>query len=350
MDSFLFFFDILAIYCSLKANQQRIFSIRWIIWLFLTSISMGLAVSVKFTALGIVGAIGFHQCIILLNRIKRNIHEQFFDFAIRLSLLLLPMFFLFIIFFIIHMELLPFSGDGDLFMSKQFRARLVHEDGTLNGYPGTAKSLFPSIIELISTMHRVNVELTATHPFSSLWNEWIVNQGRILLYWQILSDGFGMWIYGTINPVSGFIGTFIGVLGFGFLMFFYIISAPFQSKFIRALRRAMDKHFIEGYFIFLAYLANILPYYFITRATWTYHYIPPLIISYLMAGIVFQIILETLEEIDFDYHLNFKVILSFLFVLIGGAFTYLAPWTFAFPMSDYSNDRKFVFDSWRWRP
>lgn len=141
-------------YLSIKANHYEIFSFKWIIWLLLCGLSLGAGISVKFTALGLFGTIVFHQFIIFFINHNRPYQTILLDLTSRVILLLLPAFVEFLFIFVIHMQLLPFIGDGDGFMSEAFRARLLLPDFTKQPEYKTIHPLGPS-----STLFQILISL-----------------------------------------------------------------------------------------------------------------------------------------------------------------------------------------------
>ncbi len=107
----------------------------------------------------------------------------------------------------------------------------------------------------------------ATHPYSSRWYQWIFDIRPILYYLNYGTDGthssFGAWV----NPVlcwAGLLSLF--VLGY----------------------RAIFRHDRKAAFILTAYLAQLVPWMFITRTTFEYHYFPCSVFLVLSLGYVFD--------------------------------------------------------------
>lgn len=116
--------------------------------------------------------------------------------------------------------------------------------------------------------------VTAEHPYSSRWYQWVLDIRPILYYLKYYSDGsrssFGAWL----NPIlcwAGLLALF--VLGYMFLF-----------------RR--DK---KAGFLLLGYLAQLVPWMFITRITFEYHYFPSSVFLVLALGYVFSL-MERVKE------------------------------------------------------
>jgi len=170
--------------------------------------------------MGVFALVGFHQAITLLRLFpKRSIRSTFADILCRGMLILVPFVVIFFGSFVVHILWLPYEGDGDAFMTREFRERLLTKNGAQktpleDNYEGVVPlTIFQSIKELINTMHEVNIGLRATHPFSSTWNEWALDQCRALLFWQRGKMGYSSWIYCAGNPII-WIGSFVfGIIG-----------------------------------------------------------------------------------------------------------------------------------------
>lgn len=110
--------------------------------------------------------------------------------------------------------------------------------------------------------------LVAEHPYSSVWYQWILNIRPILYYLQYYSDGtrvsFGAWL----NPV----------LCWGGLLALFVL-----------IYRALFHKDREAGFILLGYMAQLVPWIFITRLTFEYHYFPCSIFLVLALGYVFHL-------------------------------------------------------------
>ena len=347
---------------SIYANNQKILSLQWIIWLFICGFFMGLAISVKFTALGVVGAVVVHQFVILFINYDREYSIIFKDIIMRFSLLFLPCIAIFLFLFFIHIQLLPYVGDGDAFMSHEFRARLLETTGEAQAiYKGVRKlGTWDSMIETISTMHEVNIALRATHPFQSYWYQWMFIQCKPVLYWQKLRAGYGLWVYCVGNAASWLFSATFGVIGF---VIFSIFGAGIQFKlafqpdylsknpdsFISIFQSTLEKYWWNAFILWVAYLGNYLPYILIPRAVWNYHYIPALLFSFMLCGVIAQILLDCLEKYDIIWFNILKAFFVIVIVSVTCCFLYLAPWTYALPLSELLHTDRFLFSSWEYK-
>jgi len=109
--------------------------------------------------------------------------------------------------------------------------------------------------------------LGATHPFSSYWWEWVLNTRPILYYVNTTPDGLRSSISAFGNPL---------VYWGGLLAIFAMPLAAF--------RRGDGRAFA----LLLSYLSLLLPWMFISRLTFAYHYFTNIIFLALAIAYVFD--------------------------------------------------------------
>ncbi len=120
-------------------------------------------------------------------------------------------------------------------------------------------------------MFSYHASIVAEHPYSSRWYQWLLDIRPILYYLEYFPDGSRSSICAFLNPAlcwGGFLSLF--VLGYEALF--------------RADRRAG--------FILIGYLAELLPWVFISRLTFAYHYFPCSVFLVLSLGYVFALMRE----------------------------------------------------------
>ena len=119
-------------------------------------------------------------------------------------------------------------------------------------------------------MFRYHSGVNATHPYSSRWYQWMLDVRPILYYLDY--NGSARSSFGAfVNPVlcwAGLAGLF--VLGW--------------CAFARRDRKAL--------FLLLGYLAQLVPWIFISRVTFEYHYFPCSVFLVLTLGYVFSLLRE----------------------------------------------------------
>ena len=110
--------------------------------------------------------------------------------------------------------------------------------------------------------------VVATHPYSSRWYQWILDIRPILYYLQYLPDGMRSSFGAFVNPAlcwGGFIALFV---------LLYLVIARRDET---------------AAFILLGYLAQLVPWMFVSRLTFEYHYFPCTVFLVLAMGYVFSI-------------------------------------------------------------
>ena len=132
LDSPLVFFTALTIFLFVgfcNEDRNRPFSEHWWTWLVLTGLSLGAVVSCKWVGLFTIATVGV--CTILRlwlllgdTRVSVRTWSRHF-FARALCLIAIPILF-YMTMFEIHFLILGSSGDGDAFMSSEFRQTLGH--------------------------------------------------------------------------------------------------------------------------------------------------------------------------------------------------------------------------------
>ena len=111
----------------------------------------------------------------------------------------------------------------------------------------------------------------AEHPYSSQWYQWMLDIRPILYYLAYFDDGtrssFGAWV----NPL----------LCWGGLMSLFVL-----------LYMAVARRDKKAAFLLVTYGAQLLPWVFITRTTFEYHYFPCAVFLTLCLGYVFALMCE----------------------------------------------------------
>ncbi|MEG1165975.1 MAG: glycosyltransferase family 39 protein, partial [Oscillospiraceae bacterium] len=143
--------------------------------------------------------------------------------------------------------------------------------GTARGMSGVSMffdkeylKIFLSNQEYMFTYH---AGVTATHPYSARWYQWIVDARPILYYLKSQPDNMKSAFAAFMNPLVCW-GGLLAVISMGWRTFRY--------KDGKAL------------FLLIGYLAQLVPWMFITRITFEYHYFPCLIFIVLSLCHVFN--------------------------------------------------------------
>lgn len=134
--------------------------------------------------------------------------------------------------------------------------------------------------------------VSSTHPYSSPWYQWIINY-RPIWYYSGTNDSLSENISAFGNPA---------VWTFGFISFFYCVYD------------AIRHHNLSAAFLAIAYLAQLLPWIFVERTTFIYHYFPCVPFLVLMtAHSVYRIYQN--HKIIKSCFLGFTIIAILLFIM-----------------------------------
>ncbi len=143
--------------------------------------------------------------------------------------------------------------------------------GTSQGMRGL-KMLFSgdylrTVLDNQKYMLNYHSHVTATHPYSSVWWQWILDVRPILYYLHYFPDGRESSIAAWLNPMLCWGG----------------LCAMLSILYLALFRR--DR---TALFILVGYLAQLLPWVFVTRVVFEYHYFPSSVFLVLALGHVFR--------------------------------------------------------------
>ena len=119
------------------------------------------------------------------------------------------------------------------------------------------------------------------HPYSSRWWQWVINERPILYYLKYFDDGTRSSFGAFLNPVLCWGG-----------LAAIVVCAVFAVK-----RR--DN---ASLFIVIGYLAQLLPWVFITRTTFEYHYFPSSVFLVLAIARVFKLMKDNTKGWKFNVY------------------------------------------------
>lgn len=123
--------------------------------------------------------------------------------------------------------------------------------GRANGFPLFSEPYTRLVLDNQSFMFDYHARLVAQHPYASRWYQWILNIRPILYYLEYLPDGRHINIAAFTNPL----------ICWGGLMSLAVL-----------LWEAISRRDRTAAFLLTAYLAELVPWMFITRLTFAYHY------------------------------------------------------------------------------
>lgn len=278
VDSHLILFILLASYFMVKyAKNNKTF------YLLLSGIFFGLSVSVKWT--GLYGGIAL--AIIFFTYLVKNKKINIKNF------LKGTLFFVVIPLFIYSSLYLIFPNN-----------KLNH---TTN---------FENIINQQKDMYNYHSKLNATHYFSSKWYTWPISYKPVWYHQEILNNDTKE----TISGIGNIVIWWMGIIGFLYSL-------------IKLIRKKDKQSFI----IVVSMLSLWLPYAFIGRVMFLYHYFP--VLPFMMLGIV-----NLFKSIEEKYKLKYLIPLYMIFVIAFFIIYYPVISGIETPVSYIEKLR--IFDSW----
>ncbi|HTH13973.1 MAG TPA: phospholipid carrier-dependent glycosyltransferase [Spirochaetia bacterium] len=212
--------------------------------------------------------------------------------------------------FAVHFALLPKSGPGDAFMSPAFQKTLVGSPWQTNPQV-EGENVLQKFLELNSRMYTSNRDLTATHPYSSPWYTWPV-EVRPIYYWNQADSR----IYLVGNPI----------LWWGSTLAVAVLAALF---FLQRRRHGPTTTLLFG-----AWALNWLPFIFIGRVMFLYHYLAAFTFALLLLVVLLA---ETRRRILW---------LTLVTVAALGLFVWFAPLAYGWPLDPAALKLRQWFPTW----
>lgn len=322
MDILLLLFSFGALYLVMILIKKS----GWQRWLLVASVGLllGMTVSTKWTGLAMVALVGAYY---LIESIIKKVRPLRIAGEILLVLTLIAT--VYVGSFALHFGLLGHSGEGDAFMSEKFQSTLVGSDY----YKSSAHMSFvDKFIELNHEMYTAEDSIEGTtHPYSSKWYQWPFMM-KPIYYWQgdIHDDSYQGNIYLLGNPLVWWLSS-LSVL------------AAFLVWFVRP-KWLGSRHRMVAYLLF-GYGLNYLPFVFITRPMFLYHYLTALVLSILIAAIMIEKLAKLIRDKWGDRRV--KQLHATIFVVTVFLFLYFLPISYGWDMSPSDLDQKMWFSDWR---
>jgi len=309
IDIFLLFFGFLSLYFLICYKDSEKGSRKSYYFLALAAIFSTLSFSIKWTGVSFFAIL--LVCLVFNFFRDFNIKRIFINLAI---VIVLPFLVYYSVFFV-HFNLLYKSGTGDAYMSPTFQQTLAAT--------GKANSLsaWEKFIELNQKMYFYNSTLKATHPYSSKWYQWPLDK-RPIWYWTETVNNKISNIYLFGNPIVWY-SVLLAII-------FSITIIPFKH-----FRKQLPPIF---YLLLFAYFLNLLPFIFISRVAFLYHYLPSLVFGILVLITLYDRMAsdgKSKPEDGLSFFPSKKhaaLYVSYLFVLIA-IFIIISPLTYGIPVS-----------------
>lgn len=330
MDSILLLSGFTALFCYLGA--RRTVGRRHWVWLVLTAVASGIAISTKWTGLATVGLITllwlFDNREILIRQWRRVRTEMLVVGSVILAI--------YGGCFALHFALLTRGGGGDdAYMTSQFQSTLkenVHYD------PHAQMSFIQKFLELNIRMYTAQDSLRGVRDASmSAWYTWPV-QAHPIAYWHApASDGVHqVRIYLLGNPLVWWGTTAL-------LLTTLVLIALRRSPFTLRDRRIL-------LFLLMGYYVNYVPFIFIQRGMYLYHYLFALLFAIMIASITLGRLggWMTPKNSLRTFHTRRSQI-GYYGILAGvvGLFVFFAPVSYGWPISQPAVEARQWLPEWR---
>lgn len=165
--------------------------------------------------------------------------------------------------------------------------------GQAEGAPLFSRKYLQIVLDNQKFMFNYHSGVVAEHPYSSRWYQWILDIRPILYYLEYFDNGSRSSICAFLNPA----------LCWGGLLSLFVLG--YTAVFRRDCKAA---------FILVGYLSQLIPWMFISRLTFEYHYFPSSVFLVLALGYVSK--LMSLNKKNWAcYAMPFAVCSVILFVL-----------------------------------
>jgi len=329
-DIFILLFGFLGLWLISSTNYESFTNIRItnrrFILLFLGGLSLGAAFSVKWTGLSFLAIALF---ILFIDFLEKRFNFNFKSICIYfLCLIVVPILFYFSV-FAVHLKILSHSGSGDAFMGPSFQKTLINSQYQ-NSSDFKELNLWQKFIELNQKMYQSSISLKTKHSYASTWKEWPLML-RPIYYWVGQTNNQTARIYFLGNPLLWWLGYLSLAISFLFIIY------SFLEKWLLKMPIQKEKIYRLSVLLF-AFLINWLPFIFIKRVTFLYHYLPALV----FALIIFAYILAQLTKSKLG-----TVVLIFLMILIVGNFVFFSPLSYGLPLSEQAYQWRVWLPTWR---
>lgn len=274
-DSYFVFFSLLAIFLYLSNRK------------FLMAISLGLALSSKWTAVFVIGTIFIFE-------LYKLIQEKYKD---RLKFLKNSLFLFSIPLVVYLLSYAPF------FLGKHIP-------------PSTNFNIFETFIELQKQMFLYHKNLVATHPYQSQPLDWILNLKPVWVFVEYKENLISS-IYTLGNPL-------------------FVLGGLFSV--IVLILQYLKKRSLNLFVILISYFIFFLPWIFSPRIMFNYHYL----LSSFFLAISQGVALSYLFKIKYG-----KIFILSYLILMSVLFIYFYPLWTGLPIDKSLYDSYFWLKSWK---
>lgn len=301
-DGILHFFSCLHVFA-----MSYFFRIQSIGSLVFAGVSLGCAISCKYTALGLVAMTGLSQLFWIIKE-----KPYFRVILIRACCLIIPIIVIFFGSWFIHFVVLSYEGNGNPYVNKEFQSTIMGN----NNYKGlriNGMSIIFRIVDMNIIMHTLNMKSVKPHPFQSS-----------PIYWPFLFD---KWVLFWKKKDRA-------IICLGSILIHYTITCfLFLSILLLFLKKLKYQHL----FVLTGYIFSYFPFILVPRSMFLYHYIIPLIFG----------ILETIMIIDIIFPRKVSYFLLFAILILSiFSYFYLYPFAYATNCDDKCFKRRQWINRW----
>lgn len=266
LDAILLFFIFLSFYLFILARRFIPFTFKWYLLNVLTGLSLGAAISIKWTGFGILGIIWF------ISIFKDNIFSSLKkENLLKIGLFFITPLLIYFAIFGLHFYLLSSNCTKDCgaVLSKGFLEKSFFKDSDIAFY-NTAPdgNLIVKFLRVNEIILASNISFCTAFYTQSDWFSWPFMIRPIPYFTDVQGNKISR-IYFFGNPFVWWFGTF-GVLGC-----IYLLARNRLSKFKLKLPQSFYSQGCE--FLILGYLAYLIPFASIKRFMLMYSYLPALV-------------------------------------------------------------------------
>ena len=206
-----------------------------------------------------------------------------------------------------------------------------------NAHPG----LLDRMLANQTSMFNYHSGLEATHPYSSSWYEWPTMVRPIWYYSGYLTDSVKEGISAFGNPIVWWLGipAFFYVLYLLLAQNSLLCSLTGRKKNLSGTGALSRREYYMAAFLVVGYLAQYLPWFFVTRITFIYHYFPS------TPFVVMMIVYSLMQLKKRMSDRTFLIVCCVYAALAFGLFLLFYP-----VLSGQPVDVDFVIKYLRWRP
>lgn len=311
----------------------------------LNGVTLGCAISCKYTALGLLAVDGVTQIVWILGR-----KPELFRILIRALCILFPAVIVFLASWIWHFIILPFPGHNVEYLDKRYASTIISFESLPYAYWGDrliGSSLFERIVHWNVVMNRINMRSGIPHPFESHPINWPLLLDRYVGFFSIengtrdlqcMGNPFVYWFVFIGLVITGILGAFAIPFSFQLIISFvkdlhrYIISIFTFNEYSQIANEA-DSYWItttktkqrlvdwrNALFVW-GWIVSYVPFIIIPRTMFLYHYLIPL-----MFGIMNLVaLIENAFASNRSMATTILIIVSFSCVL---CYLFFYPWAY----------------------